>query len=491
MKRLTTVFIGIVLASFSYSQNETDALRYSYLNYNGTARFAGLGGAMGALGADMSAVTLNPAGMGRYSRSDFSFTGDVTFARNSALYNTTASDASKGNFNISNLGIVFVKPIDFEKPTMWRYFQFGVTSSRTNDFHGRTSINGNHDNSWLLSSSNYLNSNGISLEETSDFYEYKAWQTYLLDYDTLSQQFAPWYDTNNANIDQSKTIITRGAQYQTDITFSGNYDGKLLVGGSFGFPRIRYSSTSTYKEVFNNPDSILDTESFTMDEELRTEGSGFNMKLGVIYLPVKFVRLGLALHTPTWYSMNDQYSTTFASDFIDDEYNRRESSPQGSFDYRLKTPGRVLASAAFLYKKRGFISFEYEFVDYGNARFNRAFNGNGDVTFKDVNDLNGDIYQGASIYKAGAEFRVTNHWTIRGGYTFYESPFKKDVTLTDGSRTNVSGGMGYRNQNFSLDFTYLQSRIKTDNYLYDPAYVNAAQVTQKINNFMVTAGFRF
>lgn len=490
MKRFATIFLGILLANFSYSQNETDALRYSYLNYNGTARFAGLGGAMGALGADMSSITLNPAGMGRYSRSDFSFTSDVTFSTTSSLYNNNAVEANKGNFNISNLGIVFVKPISFERPTMWRYIQFGVTSSRTNDFHSNTKIEGNHDNSMLLSYSNYLNSNGIRLSEVSDFYEGLAYDTYLLNYDSINQTFSPWYDTTNGNIDQSKSITTRGAQYQTDITFSGNYDGKLYVGGSIGFPRIRYNYSSTYTEKFNG-DTVYDLEDYSFEEEIRTEGTGFNMKLGVIYLPVKSIRLGLAVHTPTWYSMNDQYTTTFVSNFRNNDYDTRKNSPQGSFDYRLKTPGRVMASAAFLYKKRGFISLEYEFVDYGNAKLNRALGSTDSYNFNKENTTTSNIYRGASIYKAGAELRVSNHWTLRGGYAFYQSPFKKDETLTDGARTNISGGIGYKNKSFSLDLTYLQSTVKEDNYLYDPLYVNAAQLKKTTHNFMVTAGFRF
>ena len=85
MKRYSFIFFGILMAFSANSQNETDALRYSYLNYNGTARYAGLGGAMGALGADMSAISMNPAGMGRYSRSDFSFTGDLTISFYSLL----------------------------------------------------------------------------------------------------------------------------------------------------------------------------------------------------------------------------------------------------------------------------------------------------------------------------------------------------------------------------------------------------------------------
>lgn len=491
MKSLFIALFGISIASLVYAQNETDALRYSFLNYSGTARFTGLGGAMGALGADMSAIGLNPAGMGRYSRSDFSFTSNVTYAGAESEYNNTFSSSNKANFNIPNIGAVFVVPIDFNKASMWRYFQVGISSNRTNDFHGRTRSEGVNDNSMLLSYTNFLNANGTPLSEVSDFYEGQAYDAYLISYDSISNTYAPWYDTSNSSINQLNSVTTRGAQYQTDITFSGNYDGKLYVGGSFGFPRIRYNSTRTFTETFANPDSTLDTENYTFEENLTTTGNGFNIKLGAIFVPTPQVRLGLAVHTPTWYTMSDSYNTQFVSNFIDNNFNERAESPEGIYDYRLRTPGRLIASAAFLYKKRGLISFEYELVDYSNASFNGAAGAIAPYDFNSENSTVKDIYQTANILKVGAEFRMTNHWTVRGGYTFFGSPIKEEVEILDHSRTNYSGGVGYKNENFSVDFTFLRTTWREESYLYDPELVEPIITDRFVNNFMVTAGFRF
>lgn len=499
MKRIQTLFLGILLANFAYSQNEIDALRYSFLNYHGTARYSGLGGAMGALGADMSAISINPAGAGRYSRSDFSFTGDITAARTKATFNANQTQDLKGNFNISNIGAVFVKPMSIEKPTMWRYYQFGVTSTRTNDFHSRTRIEGDNANSMTDAFSNVLNNQGFDLNNiggASQFYELLAYDAYLLGFDNVSNDFFGWYDPNNPDgVRHIKETTTRGAQYQTDITLSGNYNGKLYVGGSIGLPRIRFNSSSIHTEIFNvdnNIDTNYDTREFSFNEELQTEGNGVNAKIGLIYVPVEWVRVGLSLHTPTRYRMNDNFSTSISSRFVNDNFDKNLESELGSFDYRLITPGRVTASAAFLYKKRGFITLEYEFVDYGAARLTSA--AGAPVSAYDFTAENGvseSIYRGASIMKAGAEFRVTNNWTVRGGYAFYQSPFKNDINTLDASRTNVSGGFGYRNSNFSLDLTYLRSATQSQSFMYDPALVPAADLTTSVSNFMVTAGFRF
>lgn len=491
MKRIITTLIGISMALFAYSQNETDALRYSFLNYTGTARFNGLGGAMGALGADMSAISINPAGMGRYSRSDFSFTGNVTYAGAQSEYNNDFSSDFKGNFNIPNIGVVFAIPVDFNKASMWRSFQVGISSNRTNDFHGRTRTEGVNDNSMLLSYTNYLNENNIPLSGISDFYEGQAFDANLILFDSVANNYLPWYDTANSQVNQVNAVTTRGAQYQTDISFSGNYDGKIYVGGSIGFPRIRYNSTRTFTETFANPDSILDTENYTFEENVTTTGNGFNIKVGAIFVPLPSVRFGLALHTPTWYTMSDSYNTQFVSNFIDNFYNERAESPEGIYDYRLRTPGRMIASAAFLYKKRGLISLEYELVDYSNSSFNSAQGALSPYDFNSENNAVRDIYQTANILKAGAEFRMTNHWTIRGGYTYFGSPIKDEISLVDHSRTNYSGGIGYKNKSFSLDFTFLRSEWEEESYLYDPELVEPIIRERYINNFMVTAGFRF
>jgi len=491
--------MGALMANFAYSQNETDALRYSYLNYNGTARYSGLGGAMGALGADMSAISMNPAGAGRYSRSDFSFTGNVTSARARATFNGNQEQDLKGNFNISNIGAVFVKPLGIEKPTLWRYYQVGVTSSRTNDFHSRTRVEGDNSNSMLDGFSNFLNNQGFDLnniDNASPFYERLAYDAQLLGYDNTDNEFFGWYDPDNPTpIKHIEETVTRGAQYQTDITLSGNYNGKLYVGGSIGFPRIRYNSSSVHTEIFNtdsNVNTIYDTRQFSFSEELKTEGNGVNAKIGLIFLPVQWLRVGVSLHSPTRYTMNDSYSTAVASRFLTDSFNRDLSSDVGNFNYRLITPGRATASAAFLYKKRGFITLEYEYVDYGNSTLNEAAAAPaGAYDFELENNTSESIYKAASIIKAGAEFRVTNNWTIRGGYAFYESPFKENINTINASRTNVSGGVGYKNANFSLDFTYLRSATKSQSFMYDPALVPETNITTAISNFMVTAGFRF
>ena len=67
------------------SQVVTDAVRYSLLDVGGTARSVGIGGAIGALGADFSVLSTNPAGAAAYRRSEFTFTPALDISSVDAL----------------------------------------------------------------------------------------------------------------------------------------------------------------------------------------------------------------------------------------------------------------------------------------------------------------------------------------------------------------------------------------------------------------------
>jgi hypothetical protein len=490
MKRQLIVLLGIVCSNFAIAQNETDALRYSFLNYNGTSRFVGTGGALGALGADLTAISINPAGMGKYSRGDFSFTSNVTSNGVNTLYNGTSTSDNRLNFNISNIGGVFAIPVS--NGSQWRNFQFGYTYNRTNDFQSNTIIKGNHNNSQLDVFADYgqglLPDNLFSGPEAFD--AGIAYDANLLEFDSTSMSYRPWYSTSD--VTQTKSIERRGAQYASDILFSGNYENKILIGGSIGFPSIRYKERSVYTEQFADDTTQYDLNEYSYTKNLETRGSGFNMKLGLIIMPHPAVRIGLAVHSPTWYGMSDRYTSSISSQFADDSFNKTDiQSPEGFYEYRLKTPARFIGDLGFVIGKRGFVSAEYEYVDYTHAKLNHSYNGGDNYSFGAENDAVKNNYQGASNIKVGGEFRVTNHWSIRGGYALYGSPIKSDVVDFDASRTNYSGGFGYKDRNFTLDFAYSMSKNTEDYYLYDPSITNSVKVDNTQSNFMVTAGFRF
>jgi hypothetical protein len=58
MRKIFTMVIATALSVSTFAQSDADALRYSMLDFGGTARSLGSGNAYGALGGDMAALSL-------------------------------------------------------------------------------------------------------------------------------------------------------------------------------------------------------------------------------------------------------------------------------------------------------------------------------------------------------------------------------------------------------------------------------------------------
>ena len=152
MKRLILVIVAIVLYSYDgFSQNENDALRYTKTQLGGTARFASVAGAFGALGGDFSALSSNPAGLGIYKKSEFTFSPSFFSGQSESKYNGMTSSDYKHNFNMGNIGMVFtMNQGNDEQPQGWKNIQFAIGLNRLNNFNNRIMMEGvNNDNSLL------------------------------------------------------------------------------------------------------------------------------------------------------------------------------------------------------------------------------------------------------------------------------------------------------------------------------------------------------
>jgi hypothetical protein len=420
MKKLILILITILTTSAIYAQNEVDALRYSKISFGGTARYMALGGAFGALGADVSTFSTNPAGIGLYSKSEISFTPAITQSKITSEYNGNSMTDNKYNFNISNIGGVFSYNSYGDEGNGCFGFNFGFGLNRLANFNNNYMMEGLNTKNSILASF-VERANGIIPEELGGFDTRLAFDAYLID--TVRGTTTEYFGAiPKGGIVQSKMISTRGAMNEMYLTFGGNYDDKLYIGGTFGFPFIRYTESSTYTET-NITDTLytathpsLYLKDFTIDNYLSTSGAGFNFKFGLIYRPVDFVRVGFAVHTPSFLSLSDNYSTIITANFYGSKdtlppYNpdgRTQSyiqeSPSGLFDYQLITPFRAIGSIAFIIGKMGLVSADYEFVDYSDADLSST-----DYGFSAENIAIKNNYTTASNIRVGTEWRV-NIW---------------------------------------------------------------------------------
>ncbi len=497
MKKFGLILIISLITLTLKAQNEIDALRYSQITFGGTARYMGLGGAFGALGADISTLSTNPAGIGLYSKSEISFSPAVNASKITSVYNGTSLEENKYNFNISNIGGVFTYNSDGDEGSGCFGFNFGIGLNRLANFNNNYSMQGLNDKNSILSDFIDITRGSIS-DYNYDYLIYPAMETGLIAFDSARGYFSA---VPNGGVLQSKTISTRGAMNEMYLTFGGNYMDKLYIGGTFGFPFIRYTETSTYKE-----ENVADTlwtptahinyylNDLSIDNYLSTTGSGFNFKFGLIYRPIDFIRLGIAIHTPSFLKLSDSYHTTIKSNFYHSTstqppYNPdglmesyEQDSPDGDYNYELTTPFRAIGSIAFIIGKIGLVSADYEFVDYSDADLSAP-----DYAFSQENIAIKNIYTTAGNLRVGTEWRF-NIFAVRAGYALYGSPYK--ANNNDAARSSYCGGFGIRDDNFFADFAYVYTTYKENYKLYNNVInpVNNSFVNQ---NFILTLGLKF
>jgi hypothetical protein len=475
------IFTGSLL-----SQTASDALRYSRIFYSGTARFNGLSGAFGAVGADYSVLATNPAGIGLFQGSEVSITIAPVISNSSSIYNGNQGYDDRVNFGMGSFGYVFsIKTYDKNKTAGLRNVNFGFGFNRQNDFSNRIYIQGpNHESSMLnvfTDEMNAINEPEKYIQEDFPFDAGLAYATNLIYIDTTINQWVS--DLPHGGALQTKEISTYGSINELNFSFGGNISDKLYFGLTFGVPFIRYFENSRYDE-YDAVDTIPQFISMTYNYSLETHGTGFNAKAGLIYRPFNWFRLGVAIHTPTWYAnMRDIWSSSMESRFTNSSWSAIQYSPVGDYDYRLTTPFRALGSLAFIIGKSGLVSADYEYVDYSQARLNSTYD-----SYEDINDEIRTSYGSWGNIRIGTEWRLQN-FRLRGGFAYFSNPYRNNINNSE--RLQASGGLGYRGRFFFADVTYVWSQMKEDYYLYNAALVNPSQNTYYTNSVLTTIGFRF
>ena len=484
MTRNIIIVLGFLLFSFNNSkaQNELDALRYSQTFISGTTKSMSMAGAMGSVGGDFSVLSINPAGIGLYRASEFSFS--------TYMYSNSTSSDFLGNlytddvydFKVGNIGLVLNKSKGRESG--WISTSFGFGYNQTNNFNQDIFMKAiNNENSYLDNFVYYAN-NSVSLDP---LYEQLADEVTFLPFDTINNEY--WNDIENAGYGQTqqREISSRGTMGEYLFSFGANYNHRLYLGVSLGINRISYDQTIIHTE--SDTDDLIDYfEAFKLDEYLTTRGTGYSMKFGVIGRPLDFIRIGASFHLPSFYYMDEEFENVMTG-YIDADYS--VSSPQTAYSglweyqYRLRTPAKTVLSAAFTIGKLGMISMDYEFIDYRNSSFEAS-----DDNFFEENTVIENLYSTASNLRIGGEAKLGIFY-LRGGYGYYGSPFATGEPNVDSNRAVYSGGIGIRNRSFFMDAGYSYSTNQLKYYMYAPQMLEGSTNTSESTIAQVTVGIRF
>ncbi|HOU98378.1 MAG TPA: hypothetical protein PLP65_05990 [Bacteroidales bacterium] len=491
MKKILSIVFSLSTLAL-LAQNEVDALRYSQNFYGGTARFMSTGGAFSSIAADVSAIGINPASLGKYKGSEITITPLFSLNNSSALYNSSTRDNFRYHFQMGNIG--FVANHNNGDASDWKSVSFAFAYNRMNDFSRLINIEGyNKENSMT----DYFASiaNGKKVDEFDGFNEGLAWDSYLIDPDTNGTNL---YKTALPNYGekQVKSLSSKGGMGEYLFSIAGNYKDVLFLGMSLGIQNVRYREFDNYSEI-DDKDTIASFNYFNFNKELKTTGSGFNFKFGMIYTPIPWFRLGFAMHTPTFFNLSDSYSSSIKSSFNDNLHGdgKEIKSKQGVFDYQLTTPFKAIASAGFvLYSTNNevksplaSISVEYEYVDYSMARLYSDGYG-----FDLENGVIEKAYRAVGNIRAGAEIKLSDIY-LRGGYGFYPSPYESDQANSSANWSVYSFGIGIKGDYSYFDIGFNYSTFKEKYYLYDPSVTltNAVSLTNNNVGMVATLGFRF
>lgn len=516
VKRKTSLFfLGVLITvSHLFAQEPADALRYSWVVPTGTARQQAIGGAMGSLGGEISSAYVNPAGLGFYKTGDVVITPGFTFSNNKSSYLNRTEKDKKNSFNLGTTGVVFAN--GRQRGSNASSTAFSIAINRSANFNNNVLYRGQNTGSSY--SQKFLeeirNANEGDANNVANNYPYGsslAFNTY-------------WIDTvgggTNGNFDfqsraqnllatgliQENILNTSGGITELAIGFAGSSRDKLYIGGTLGIPFLRYERMSTFTEA-DATDNPMNKFNFArLEENLTTQGIGLNIKAGLIFKPVEFVRLGLAVHTPSFYNITESYSVFVETDTENYKglLNQDASSLTGNvsdFKYWLMTPYKVIGSASYVLREaadvrrqKGFITADIEFINYKSSSFSTdAEADNSQETkdyFKALNDVIDNAYKGAFNFRLGGELKF-NTVMVRAGAAYYGNPYK-NIIGEKGNRFLLSGGLGYRHKGMFIDVTYVHNMTKDVHvpYRLDSAPNVMANIKNTTGNAVLTFGFK-
>lgn len=470
MKKILFFAVGILGFLSLSAQSENFPLLYSQYGMNGTAAYVGKAGAIGALGGDIMASHYNPAGLGVYTRSELTFSSGIDITSTKSNFNGFKTNDSYPAYNYGNLGMV----IDFNngKHSSFRHFQLSFGLDRLVNYNNRTKISRNGLSSSFINDV-VLDQIVANQDANNDFIT-----SGVVDLDS-NGHISSVYE--NGTFNQIKSIRESGYLNEFSMSFSTNYENWLYLGATIGVPFGDYTcETSFSEERFVNG---VSTGYYNFNTQQDLSATGVNFKIGAIAKPVQWLRIGAAIHTPTYYSVDDDY-------YSEVQYNKYSGGAFPTLSYDMQSPFRFLGSVAFVLgnnksKIAGTISCDYEYADYSFMSFDINDN---IQTETELNNNIDNMFKSASTWRFGGEMKI-DKMMLRAGYSHIGNPYEKSIN--DGSWDYYTCGVGYKGKFWSCDLAYAYGKNEGKYYFYNNDANPATNTTTYKHLIEATIGLRF
>lgn len=478
MKKIFTI-AALVLAAMPMAAQETyENVEITAEDLNGTARYVGMGGAMEALGADISTIATNPAGIGLFRHTTASTSLSVNMLQGADDFGVS----KKTKVSFDQIGFVYAHR---SGENSFLNFAFNYHKSRNlNDLLSVEDRLGNASQNKLSYAKGFEGLFDLDFGNTITGNTNAFSQVDYLYYNALLCDEEDNIFFNDASAYQMQKSA-RGHVGQYNFNISGNVQDRVYLGLTIGIKDVNYKTYSEYTE------QLLDIQgqsigNVTLSDERKVSGSGFDVKAGVIFRPVETspFRIGLYVNTPTWYDLKTTNYTTL--------YNRSSvgtrdgMDSEETYEYKLYTPWKFGVSLGHTVGRELAIGATYEYSDYSSidSRFNTGshydwyYDNYYESSESDdiMNSHTESTLKGVHTFKVGAEYKLTDDLAIRLGYNYLTSAYEKDgfkdgtldspgsyyASATDytnwKSTTRVTFGLGYNAGPLSMDLAYQYSQ---------------------------------
>ena len=432
MKKILLAAMAMGMMMPAAAQDTYESARLLGDDLNGTARYVGMGGAMEALGADISTMGTNPAGIGLFRHS----TASLGFGLVSQSDAKEFDGLGKTNMSFDQAGFVYSARVS---PTSFVNVGFNYHKSKNFD--------------QILSAANSLtgcSQNGLTYEKAArELYELDenkqgdiiGWEG---DYRSYRFSEADYLNANVLLLDPNDGMFYyndadrytfdrahRGWIADYDFNLSGNYNDRFYWGLTVGVKDVHYKGYSEYAESLISVGGSS-FGSVAYGDERRITGSGVNLKLGFIYRPLEEspFRIGAYVHTPTWYELTSSNSTVMINN-TPNGGSYDEGKSQQSYDFAYHTPWKFGLSLGTTIGRELALGAGYEYTDY-SASQNRIIDGydyydNAETSKDRAMKTNTErSLKGVSTFKLGAEYKPVPEVALRLGYNYLTSGYKMD-----------------------------------------------------------------
>lgn len=536
MKKVIIPAIIALVPLISFAQSTVDAYTLSQSDLRGTARFMSMGGAFTALGGDLSTLSQNPAGVGVYRGSEIGATLDLNFRG----YNTrTPYGSHKDNQTkvaCTNFGYVGTSWIGSGLRSLSWCVTYGRVTSFdriTNGYNNPTStsltnyiasFSGGQAPGELLFGENY----NPYFDSNCDWLSILAYNSYMInDKPGSPNEYLGLYQRGTEG-DAMYTVREHGFVDQYNFDIGGNISDMVYWGIGFGVTDLSYTRDSYYSESMANARVTTDKSGtlvtgdagFDLYNRKHINGSGWNFKAGVIVKPIQTLRLGFAVHTPTYYSLSHGYEADVDYSYFNPstgaQLSNLDSDPEytewASFDSRLRTPWRIMAGAAVVIGNQAILSVDYERQAYDamHVKYQTSSYYNDFAPDDNVNNNIKNIFQGANIVRVGLEYRVTPQFSVRAGYNAQTCNVKQAAVdgnvevLTSGTDPSfsldekltqyITCGLGYKYKGWYFDAAYVHKNRESKFQAYtnwDGNIAPSANVKENHNSVVLSVGYKF